>query len=120
MAKTYKPGFIYIKSEILKQEIAMNIKTGRVYCEDGAQYNPGEILLFYEADVKIDVGTHVLKMIFEGEVIKIARNVGTNGQTKPVEIGSGASTPNSSNPGKKIPGTNGNGSPETNGELDIY
>jgi len=33
-----KPGFIYMKSEILKQEIAMSEKTGRVYCEDKVQY----------------------------------------------------------------------------------
>jgi hypothetical protein len=120
MAKTYKPGFIYMKSNPLKQEIAMNIKNGRVYCEDGAQYSPQEILLFYEAGVEIDAVTHVVKRIFNGEVVKIERKMGTNDQTKPVEIGSGAGATNGSNPGEKIQGANGNGSPGTNGELDIY
>jgi hypothetical protein len=120
MAKTYKPGFVYMKSRHLKQEIAMNVKTGWVYCEDGALYSPQEMLLFYEAGAEIDVVTHVVKRIFNGEVVKIERKMGTNGQAKPVEIGSGASAPDNSNPGEKIPGSYGNGSPGTDGELDIY
>ena len=36
--KKRKPGFTYIWSETLKQEIAMNDKTGKVYCEDGTVY----------------------------------------------------------------------------------
>jgi hypothetical protein len=120
MAKTYKPGFVYIKSEILKQEIAMNKKTGRVYCEDGAQYSPNEMLLFYEAGVEVDVGTHVVKRIFEGEVVKIERNVGTNSQTKQVESGTRNSIPNNSSSNKKIQGANGVSAADGNGELDIY
>jgi hypothetical protein len=120
MAKEYKPGFVYMKSKPLKQEVAMSTKTGWVYCEDGALYSPREILLFYEAGVEIDAVTHVVKRIFNGEVVKIERKEGTNGQAKPVEIGSGASTPNSSNPGKKIQGANETGAAGTNGELGIY
>jgi hypothetical protein len=82
MAKTYKPGFFYFKSAILKQEVAMNIKTCRVYCEDGVQYSPQEILLFYEADIKCDVGVHLVKKVFGGEVIKVERNAERNSQTK--------------------------------------
>lgn len=120
MAKTYKPGFVYYKSEILKQEIAMNKKTGWVYCEDRAQYSPHEILLLYEADVEIDVGTHIVKRVFQGEVIKVERNVGTNGQAKQIESGGGADTPSNTNPGEKIQGANGVGAGGANGELDIY
>ena len=71
MAKTYKPGFFYINSAILKQEVAMNIKTCRVYCKDGVRYSPQEILLFYEAGAEIDVGTHLVKKVFGGEVVKV-------------------------------------------------
>jgi hypothetical protein len=120
MAKTYKPGFLYLKSGNLKQEIAMNEKTGRVYCEDGAQYSPQEILLFYEAGMEIDAGAHVVKRVFNGEVIKIERNVGTNGQAKQIKGGGGTDTPDNTNPGEKIPGTNGAGAADGSGELDIY
>jgi hypothetical protein len=120
MAKTYKPGFLYFNSENIKQEIAMNKKTGRVYCEDGAQYGPQEMLLFYEAGIEIDVVTHVVKRVFKGEVIKIERNMGTNDQAKQIESGGGADTSGNSNPGEKIPGANGNGAGGTSGEPDIY
>jgi hypothetical protein len=120
MAKTYKPGFSYIKSAILKQEVAMDIKTGRVYCEDGARYSPREILLFYEADTEIDVGTHVVKKAFGGEVIKIERNIHGNGQTKQIEGGTGNGSPDNSDTHKEIQGTNRNGAGAGNGELDIY
>jgi hypothetical protein len=120
MAKTYKPGFFYLKSAILKQEVAMDIKTCRIYCEDGVQYSPREILLFYDADIEIDVGTHLVKKVFDGEVIKIERNVCGNGQTKPVESGEGNATNNNASPGEKMADTNGNGKAQGNGELDIY
>jgi hypothetical protein len=120
MAKTYKPGFFYIKSEILKQEVAMNIKTSRVYCEDGVQYSPQELLLFYEANTQIDVGAHLVKSVFGGEVIKVERNVYGNGQAKPVESGRGNGPPDNSNPGEKIPETAGNSQAMRPGEPDIY
>jgi hypothetical protein len=120
MAKTYKPGFLYLKSKILKQEIAMNEKTGRVYCEDGAQYSPEEMLLFYEAGMELDVGTHVVKRVFNGEVIKVERNVGTNGQAKQIEGGTGNANNNNASLGEKVTDTNGNGKVQGNGELDIY
>jgi hypothetical protein len=120
MEKEYKPGFIYIKSGSLKQEIAVSIKTCRVYCEDGAMYSPQEMLLFYEAGVEVDAVAHVVKRIFNGEVVKIERKMGASGRAKPVEIGSGTGAPDGSNPGEKIQGSNGNGPPGTDGELDIY
>jgi hypothetical protein len=98
----------------------MNEKTGRVYCEDGAQYSPEEMLLFYEAGMELDVGMHVVKRIFNGEVVKVERNVGTNGQAKQIESGGGADTPNNTNPGEKIPGTNATGAANASRELDIH
>ena len=120
MAKTYKPGFFYINSAILKQEVAMNVKTCRVYCEDGVQYSPREILLFYEADCEIDVGIHLVKKVFGGEVVKVERNIRGNGQAKQIESGKGNADDNNGNPGEKMAGTNGNGEAKGNGELDIY
>jgi hypothetical protein len=109
-----------MKTEILKQEIAFNKKTGRVYCEDGAKYSPHEILLFYEAGASIDVGVHVVKHVFSGEVIKVERNLCGNGQTKQIESGTGNGLPDNTNPGEKIPGANGVGAKNEGGELDIY
>jgi hypothetical protein len=120
MAKTYKPGFLYLKSGNLKQEIAMNRKTGWVYCEDGAQYSPQEMLLFYEAGSEIDAGVHIVRKVFNGEVIKIERNVGTNGQAKQIESGGGTDTPNNKSSGEKIQGDNEAGTANASGELDIY
>jgi hypothetical protein len=70
--------------------------------------------------MEIDAGTHVVKRVFNGEVIKIERKVGTNGRAKQVESGSGADTPDNTNPGEKIPGINGDGAADSSGELDIY
>jgi hypothetical protein len=63
---------------------------------------------------------HVVKRVFSGEVIKIERNVGTNGQAKQIESGGGADTPDNTNPGEKMADTNRNGKTQGNGELDIY
>jgi hypothetical protein len=108
MAKIYKPGFMYIKSETIKQEIAMSIKNGRVYCEDGIQYSPKELLLFFEEGVEIDVGTHIAKGVFGGEVVKVGKAEGTN-QGESVEGKGGNGTGNNQNPCKELPGTDGNG-----------
>jgi hypothetical protein len=120
MAKVYKPGFIYMKSKILKQEVAMNEETNRVYCEDKVEYSPQEILLFYEAGMKVDVGAHLVKKVFEGEVVKIGRTMGTNGQAKPNESGGGASSVDGKNTAQEIQGTNAISAGSTSGELDIY
>jgi hypothetical protein len=120
MAKVYKPGFFYIKSAILKQEVAMNIKTCLVYCEDGVQYSPQEILLFYEADAEIDLGAHLVKKVFGGEVVKVKRNILGNGQAKQIESGTGNGSPDNSNPSEKIPDVSGNSAESKGGEFDIY
>jgi hypothetical protein len=120
MAKTYKPGFFYINSAILKQEVAMNVKTCRVYCEDGVLYSPQEILLFHEADTEIDVATHLVKKVFGGEVVKVERNIHGNGQAIQIESGKGNGSLDNSNSGEKIPDAVGSGTESKNGELDIY
>jgi hypothetical protein len=120
VAKVYKPGFNYYKSKILKQEVAMNKKTGWVYCEDGVRYSPQEILLSYEGNCEVDIGTHLVKKVFAGEIVRIERNIPGNDQAKQIESGTTNSSPDNSSTGKEIPGTNGNGTGSKDGELDIY
>jgi hypothetical protein len=115
-----EPGFIYMESKILKQEIALSEKTWRVYCEDKVQYRPQEISIIYEAGIEVDLCIHLVKKVFDGEVVKIERNVGTNGQAKPVESGGGTDTPNNSSAREKVQGTNEVSSGAKDGELDIY
>jgi hypothetical protein len=120
VAKVYKPGFDYYKSEILKQEVAINKKTGRVYCEDGVRYGPQEILLFYEGNCEVDIGAHLVKKVFDGEVVRIERSIRGDGQAKQIEGGATNSAPDNSSAGKEIPDTNGNGAGSKDGELDLY
>ena len=84
MAKIYKPGFIYIKSHALKQEVAWRKKDGRVFCEDGVQYSPQELEIMEAAGVEIDIATHNVKKVLCGEVVKIERATNKN---KPVKTG---------------------------------
>jgi hypothetical protein len=80
-----EPNFIYMKSEILKQEIAMSEKTGWVFCEDKVNYSPQEIAIMQRAGVEIDLCTHLVKKVFDGEIVKIERSTGTNDKGKSVE-----------------------------------
>lgn len=43
MPKEFKPGFTYIYSETLKQEIALQDSTGKIFCQDGTVYDLPEI-----------------------------------------------------------------------------
>jgi hypothetical protein len=119
--KEHQPGFIYIKSETLNQEIALSEKSGWVFCEDGTRYSPGEIkILDAGGNGVITQGVHNVKKVFGGEVVKLERNIQGDGQKKPVESGSGNSIPDNTNPGKKIPEATGNSPAGWPGELDIY
>jgi hypothetical protein len=69
--RTRKPGFAYIYTDVLKQEIAMSEKTGLVYCKDKVQYSPQEIAIMIAAGIKIDLSIHLVKKVFEGEVVKV-------------------------------------------------
>jgi hypothetical protein len=119
--KEHQPGFIYIKSETLNQEIALSEKSGWVFCEDGTKYSPSEIKILDAGGYgAITLGVHNVKKVFGGEVVKLERNIQGDGQTKPVESGTGNSIPDNTNPGKEIPNTNGNGPGSKSGELVIY
>ena len=64
-----KPGWEYIYSETLNQEIACHIKTGWVYCQDGTKYSPKEIDLLKEATIPKAV--HDIKHLFDGTIIEV-------------------------------------------------
>lgn len=65
-----KPGFTYIYSEVLKQEIAYSRKTGKVYCADGTQYTMEEIEWIKKSYGEIPLEVHILKKHFGGTIIK--------------------------------------------------
>jgi hypothetical protein len=70
MPKEFKPGWTYIKSNDLKQAVAVNIKTGLVYCEDRTVYKPEEIDIMKKAGQKITAEIHRVKRFFKGEIVK--------------------------------------------------
>jgi hypothetical protein len=115
MAKTYKPDFIYIKSDLLKQEVAVSKKTGWVYCEDEVKYSPQEMEIIRRAGGVLDAATHAVKKIIGGEVVKIERLA-----NKTSESGHGAGSVHNTDTGKKISGVSGNSAESGQGELEIY
>jgi hypothetical protein len=69
MPKEFKPGWEYIYSGSLQQEIAANIKTGSVYCEDGTVYRPEEIAILKAAKQETVPEVHLAKKVFGGEIV---------------------------------------------------
>ena len=65
----HKPGFTYIYSETLQQEIALSDKTGRVYCYDGVQYSPEELKKIQKTYGELPLQVHILKKHFGGTII---------------------------------------------------
>lgn len=66
-----KPGWEYIYSETLNQEIACHIKSGWVYCKDGTKYSPQEINLLKAA--VIPKAVHDIKHLFDGTIIEVGK-----------------------------------------------
>jgi hypothetical protein len=69
MPKEFKPGWNYGYNNALKQEIAVNVKSGNVYCEDGTVYKPEEIKIMKAAKQKINPEIHLIKKVFDGEIV---------------------------------------------------
>jgi hypothetical protein len=67
MPKKFKPGWDYIYCGELKQEVAINIKTGLAYCEDKTIYKLEEIKIMDNAKQKITPGIHLVKKVLGGE-----------------------------------------------------
>jgi hypothetical protein len=123
MAKEYKPGFIYIYSDLLKQEIAMSKKTGVVYCEDSGpdgkhvQYSPKELEILKAEGSALSLAVHLVKKIIGGEIVERSGN--NNAGERPA--GKGAENPGDvASPSGKMGGATKNGAGNESGELDIY
>jgi hypothetical protein len=79
MPKEFKPGWEYIYSSELKQEVAVNIKTGIVYCEDGTVYSPEEIRTIGAAKQEITPEAHLVKRVFGGLITQFIHKENQNG-----------------------------------------
>jgi hypothetical protein len=73
MPKKFIPGWEYMYSDTLRQEIAAHTKTGTVYCEDGTVYKPEEIAIMQAAKQEASPGVHLVKKVFGGEIINFIR-----------------------------------------------
>lgn len=65
----HKPGFTYIFSRTLQQEIAISDKTGRVYCSDGVQYSPEEVKEIQKTYGELPLQVHIIKKHFGGQIV---------------------------------------------------
>jgi hypothetical protein len=80
MPKEFKPGWEYIYSNELKQEVAVNIKTGAVHCEDETVYSPEELKIMGAAKQEITPEVHLVKRVFGGEIIDFIHKENQNGE----------------------------------------
>jgi hypothetical protein len=69
MPKEFKPGWEYIYSETLGQEIALHLETGRVYCADGVEYKAEEIAIMEKSGAEVTLGVHRVKFLFKGTIV---------------------------------------------------
>ena len=63
------PDWFYKYSENLKQNIALNKKTGWVYCEDGTKYSPEENAILKSTGQPIPLQVHLVKKMFDGVLV---------------------------------------------------
>jgi hypothetical protein len=126
MPKEFQPGFIYIKSNELNQEVAFSLESGWVYCEDKGpdgklvNYSPEELkILNADGTGKISMAVHMIKKIFRGRIVQYDKpDPDTKG--KPDAGKEFDSTDNDSDTGGKVPEATGNSPNVRPGELDIY
>jgi hypothetical protein len=117
---------MYIKSEELKQEVAVSLKSGWVYCEDKGpdgslvSYSPEELkILNADGKGKITPAVHNVKKIFGGRVVQYD-GPGPNDKGEPVTGKEFDGSANNSDTGGKVPETTGNSPAVRQGEFDIY
>ena len=68
-----RPGWIYIRSDTLKQMIAFNEETGWVFCEDKTRYTPCELDIIEKSGTSATLSVHRVKKIFQGEIVEIKK-----------------------------------------------
>jgi hypothetical protein len=113
----YKPGFIYMRSASLGQMIAYGKKSGCVFCEDKTSYSAKEIQLFCEAGMEVDMATHIVKKIFNGEVVQIERDFERNAEAERIEGSEAGGAAIHPVAGGSLSATTGE---SADGELGIY
>ena len=115
--KKRKPGWTYIYSEILNQEIAIRDGSGWVYTEDGCKYSPNEIeLIQSNSATEIELGIHLVKKVFKGELV----DVKGNDRGEQTEGRPGTGNGDRQNQREGIPGNTGALPVQRSGELDIF
>jgi hypothetical protein len=126
MDKKRVPGFTYISSNDLKQEIAVSHKTGWVYCEDKGpdgkpvSYSPAEVAIFEKAGTKITAAIHTVKKVIGGTIVEYGNETGPDNPGKQNAESITGRGNDIQNPGGKIPGFNGNVPEKRSGELEIF
>lgn len=116
MPKTFKPGFTYIFSKTLDQEIALNQKTGKIYCEDGTVYTPEEIEVIRNHYGEIPLQVHILKKKFGGIIINEQRT----DSNKPAESGPAESRAKDNDSSKTVQKTTSEKQESKQGQFDLY
>jgi hypothetical protein len=126
MPEEFRPGFIYIKSRELDQEVAFSLKSGWVYCEDKGpdgklvNYSPEEIEILKAGESgKITLEVHRVKKIFGGRIVKY-EGTRSNSKGKPDAGKKSNSTADNSDSGGKIPEAVGIVQDNRQSDLDIY
>jgi hypothetical protein len=127
MPKEFLPGFLYMKSDELNQEIAFSLKSGWVYCEDKGpdgklvNYSPEEIVIFNAGGngKKITQAVHNVKKVFEGRIVQYG-GLEPDRKRKSDAGKEFDGTADNSGSGGKIPEAAGNSPCFRPGELEIY
>ena len=66
-----KPGWNYFFCQSLNQQIAINEKTDVLYTEDKTRYSPQECHLLKSIDYNIPLCVHLVKQVFNGEIVSL-------------------------------------------------
>jgi hypothetical protein len=121
MPRELKPGWDYFnKDNPIGLEYAIHKETGWVYFEDGVKYSPEEIRILIESGGPASKSVHIVKKIFDGEIVRYESGSGTNNKGKHDKGGGGNSINNNSASSGKVPETTGNSPAVRPGELEIY
>jgi hypothetical protein len=78
MPKEFKPGWEYMYSGTLQQEVALNMRTGKIYCEDKTEYSLRELEVMRDAKQEITPEVHLVKKVFGGEIINFIHKENRN------------------------------------------
>jgi hypothetical protein len=79
MPKELKPGWDYFGNDNpIGLEYAVHKESGWVYFEDGVKYSPEEIRILIESGAPASKSVHIVKKVFDGEIVRYEQGTGTN------------------------------------------